>query len=179
MPVAKKAAASAAAVKPNKANKAILETTYAAAPLAGLTSDGEKVCTKMHAGKWLVVYFYPKDMTPGCTTESRDFQSLARAFEKEGALVFGVSKDSCESHRKFVTKEGLHDFRLISDESGALCDAFGVWKEKKNYGKTYMGIERSTFLVDPHGQVRARWEKVRVDGHAQAVLDTLRALKTA
>ena len=153
----------------------ILETPYRAPALSGHILAGEALDAARHAGQWVVLYFYPKDMTPGCTTESRDFQRLASEFAAAGASVYGVSKDSCESHRKFAEKEGIKGFLLISDP-GPLCDAFGVWKEKTNYGKTYMGIERSTFLIDPAGQVRARWLKVRVDGHAQAVLETLQSL---
>ena len=153
----------------------ILESPYAAPTLSGHILAGEAFDVARHAGQWVVLYFYPKDMTPGCTTESRDFQRLASKFTAAGASVYGASKDSCESHRKFAEKEGLSGFLLISDP-GPLSEAFGVWKEKTNYGKTYMGIERSTFLIDPAGQVRARWSKVRVDGHADAVLQTLSSL---
>lgn len=156
--------------------RAILEAPYVSPSLVGLVAEGEPLKASAHKGKWVVLYFYPKDMTPGCTVESRDFQSLAAAFAQEGAVVFGVSKDSCESHAKFSAKEGLGNIVLISDTQG-LCEAFGVWAEKRNYGKTYMGIVRSTFLIDPKGHVRAQWSKVKVEGHAEAVLATLKELK--
>jgi peroxiredoxin Q/BCP len=157
------------------AKSAVLESPYKAPALVGAVLEGEVLCAERHAGKWVVVYFYPRDMTPGCTTESRDFARLAPQFAAQGALVYGVSKDSCESHRKFTSRDGLESILLISD-TGSLCEDFGVWKEKSNYGKKYMGIERTTFLLDPRGEVRARWEKVKVDGHAEAVLSTLREL---
>jgi thioredoxin-dependent peroxiredoxin len=156
----------------------ILAVPYRAPSLTGKILAGETLKASRHAGKWVVLYFYPKDMTSGCTLESRDFQSLSAAFAKAGAALYGASKDSCESHSKFAEKEGLKGFLLISDE-GNLCSDFGVWQEKSNYGKTYMGIVRSTFLIDPAGMVRARWTKVRVADHAQAVLDTLLSLRGA
>jgi peroxiredoxin Q/BCP len=112
-------------------------------------------------------------MTPGCTLEARDFEALKDEFKRQDAVVIGVSKDSCESHRKFAQKEGL-SFMLLSDEGGDLCERFGVWKEKSMYGKTFMGIERSTFLLNPKGNVVAHWPKVKVDGHASSVLSTLK-----
>lgn len=124
-------------------------------------------------GKWIVLYFYPKDMTPGCTNEAIDFSTLSQEFDKLGASIFGVSKDSPARHDKFIAK---HDLKvgLISDEEGKLCEAFDCWVEKKLYGKVYMGIERSTFLIDPEGIIRAVWRKVKVKGHAEKVLEALK-----
>ena len=126
-------------------------------------------------GKNVILYFYPRDDTPGCTKEACAFQEMAPDFSGADAVVIGVSKDSEASHDKFKKKYGL-DFALISDSDGAICEAYGVWVEKLNYGKKYMGIERSTFLIDKTGQVRQVWRKVKVDGHSGKVLDALKAL---
>lgn len=125
-------------------------------------------------GRWLVLYFYPKDSTPGCTTEGRDFNALLPEFEALGAAVLGASRDSLRAHRNFRAKQGFR-FDLASDPDSTLCDAFGVIKPKKLYGVEYIGIERSTFLIDPNSYVTDAWRPVRVPGHAQAVLDALRA----
>ena len=127
-----------------------------------------------HAGRWLVVYFYPKDSTPGCTTEGLDFNALLPKFKKLGADVLGVSRDSVKSHANFCGKQGFK-FDLVSDPDGTLCDAFGVIQPKKLYGREYVGIVRSTFLIDPKHRVVATWQPVKVPGHAQAVLDALEA----
>ncbi|WP_343528010.1 peroxiredoxin [Sphingomonas sp.] len=123
----------------------------------------------------LVVYFYPKDDTSGCTREALDFTALAGEFQAAGVRVIGISKDSPAKHQKFAAKHGL-TVELASDEDGAACEAFGVWGEKKLYGKTYMGIERATFLFGGDGRLAASWRKVKVPGHAQAVLEAARAL---
>jgi thioredoxin-dependent peroxiredoxin len=123
----------------------------------------------------VVLYFYPKDDTSGCTTEARDFTALANDFAAAGAVVIGVSKDSVKAHDKFVAKHGLGVI-LASDEHSDLCERYGVWAEKSMYGKSYMGIERSTFLIDGAGMLRAQWRKVKVPGHAEAVLAALKAL---
>lgn len=120
-------------------------------------------------GKTVVLYFYPKDSTPGCTTEANDFQALSADFEKAGATIVGVSKDSVKRHDNFKAKQGF-TFPLISDEEGSLCEAFGVWQLKKNYGREYMGIVRSTFVIDGKGVIAHVWPKVRVKEHAQDVL---------
>lgn len=142
-------------------------------PLA--LSSGETRGLGSFRGRWLVIYFYPKDSTPGCTTEGLDFNALLAEFDALGATVLGVSKDSLKSHRNFCAKQGFR-FDLVSDADGALCEAFGVIRPKKLYGREYIGIERSTFLVDPQGRVAREWRAVRVPGHAQAVLDGLHAL---
>jgi thioredoxin-dependent peroxiredoxin len=141
-------------------------------PLA--LSGGETTTLGDHAGEWLVLYFYPKDSTPGCTTEGIDFNALLPKFRKLGARVLGVSRDSLKSHQNFCAKQGFR-FDLISDADEALCKAFGVIKEKQLYGRKYIGIERSTFLIDPKGRVAQAWRGVKVPGHAQAVLDALKA----
>lgn len=125
--------------------------------------------------KAVVLYFYPKDDTSGCTTEAKDFTALGTDFADAGAVVIGVSKDSAAKHDKFIAKHDL-GVMLVSDEASDLCERYGVWVEKSMYGKSYMGIERATFLIDGAGVVRAVWRKVKVSGHAQAVLDAVKAL---
>ena len=148
-------------------------------PLA--LSSGETAHLKDYAGQWLVLYFYPKDSTPGCTTEGLDFNALLPKFKKLGATVLGVSRDSIKSHQNFCTKQGFK-FDLVSDADEALCQAFGVIKEKNMYGRKVLGIERSTFLIDfvsnPGGVIAQSWRPVKVPGHAQAVHDTLKAAAT-
>jgi peroxiredoxin Q/BCP len=138
-------------------------------------SDASSVSLSTLEGKNVVLYFYPKDDTPGCTLEAKDFRDNMGAFENADTVIIGVSKDSIKSHEKFREKFCL-PFPLASDESGACCEAYGVWKEKSMYGKTYMGIERSTFLIDKKGILRAVWNKVKVDGHVAEVLAAARAL---
>jgi len=123
-------------------------------------------------GHWVVIYFYPKDMTSGCTNEAKDFQAHLEAFSRHGAIVLGISRDSLASHEKFITQQGLM-FPLLSDEEGKVCEAYGVYKEKKMYGRTYMGIERTTFLIDPAGNVAKVYPKVKVNGHVDQVLNDL------
>ncbi|MES2420732.1 MAG: peroxiredoxin [Pseudomonadota bacterium] len=123
----------------------------------------------------LVVYFYPKDDTSGCTTEAKDFSALAEAFESAGVTVVGISKDTPASHAKFTAKHAL-TVQLGSDVDGVACEAFGVWVEKAMYGKKYMGIERATFLFGADGTLAKVWRKVRVPGHADAVLAAAKGL---
>ncbi len=125
--------------------------------------------------KLVVVYFYPKDDTPGCTKEAIAFSGLAAEFEAAGAVVVGVSKDSAAKHDKFIAKHGLGVI-LASDEASDVCERYGVWVEKSMYGKSYLGIERSTFLIDGAGVIRAVWPKVKVPGHAEEVLAAVKAL---
>jgi peroxiredoxin Q/BCP len=127
------------------------------------------------AGKKLVVYFYPRDNTTGCTKEGEAFRDLYPAFKKAGAVVVGVSPDSLASHEKFKTKMSF-PFELLADEDHSLCDLFGVYKEKSMYGRKFMGVERSTFLIDADGVLRQEWRKVKVPGHADAVLAAAKAL---
>ncbi len=127
------------------------------------------------APKKVVLYFYPKDDTPGCTTEALDFTRLADEFAAAGSVVVGVSKDSVTAHDKFCRKHGLGVI-LASDEAGDTCERFGVWGEKKMYGKTFMGITRTTFIIDGTGRIARIWSGVKVDGHSAEVLDAARAL---
>ena len=144
-------------------------------PLA--LSSGKAATLGEYAGKWLVLYFYPKDSTPACTTEGLDFNALLPKFRRAGAEVLGVSKDSLKSHRNFCAKQGF-TFDLVSDADETVCHAFGVIQPKKLYGREYVGIVRSTCLIDPDGVIRQIWQPVKVPGHAQAVLDALKAEKT-
>ena len=129
-------------------------------------------------GNWLVLYFYPKDSTPGCTNEGIAFNELLTKFRRAGADVIGVSRDSIRSHQNFTAKQGFR-FELASDPDENLCKAFDVIKQKKLYGRDYLGIERTTFLIDPTGVIREVWRPVKVPGHAQAVLDALKAASAA
>lgn len=138
--------------------------------------DGQKVSLKSLAGKYVILYFYPKDLTPGCTTESSDFNELKASFGRNGAVILGVSKDSVERHVKFVEKLGLK-FDLLSDESGTVCEKYGVWQEKKLYGKSFMGIVRTTIIISPEGKILKIYPKVRVKEHAANVLADLKQLK--
>ncbi len=129
------------------------------------------------AGKNLVLYFYPKDDTPGCTKEAIDFSENLDSFELENTILLGVSRDTVNKHDDFITKFNLR-IHLISDENGSLCEAFGTWVEKKMYGKTYMGIERTTFLINNKGEIAQIWRKVKVSGHVEDVLATVKALSS-
>mgnify|MGYP002724345535 CR=1 FL=1 len=137
-------------------------------------SGGATATLRDYAGQWLVLYFYPKDSTPGCTTEGLDFNALLPEFKRLEASVLGVSRDSVKSHDNFCAKQGFK-FPLVSDNDEALCRAFDVIKEKNMYGHKVMGIERSTFLLDPEHRIATAWRKVRVPGHADAVLEALKA----
>jgi len=139
------------------------------------TDTAGDISTESLSGKAYVIYFYPKDNTPGCTTEARGFTEHKAAFEALGVTVIGVSKDSLRKHTNFRTKQEL-DIILASDEDGTACEAFGVWVEKNMYGRTYMGIERATFLIDGTGIIRKIWRKVRVKGHVDAVLAAAKEL---
>jgi peroxiredoxin Q/BCP len=138
-------------------------------------NGGGTISLSDFAGKPVVLYFYPKDDTSGCTTEAIDFSGLAGEFEKIGATVIGVSPDSVKSHDKFAAKHNL-SVVLAADEEHKALEAYGVWKEKSMYGKTSMGVERSTFLIDKAGKVAEIWRKVKVPGHAEAVLKAAQAL---
>lgn len=139
------------------------------------TSDGGTV-NLARPGRPLVLYFYPKDDTSGCTREAQDFTALAGDFEKAGATVIGVSRDPMKKHEKFIGKYDLK-VPLASDEDGRISDAFGTWVQKSMYGRKYMGMERSTFLIGPDGKVLKEWRKVKVPGHAEAVLAAVRAAR--
>ncbi|WP_375227438.1 thioredoxin-dependent thiol peroxidase [Roseobacter sp. S98] len=138
-------------------------------------TGGEEITLSTLKGQPVVLFFYPRDDTPGCTKESIAFSESREAFEAAGAKVFGISKDSIASHEKFATKRDL-SIPLLSDENGTVCEDYGVWKEKNMYGKKYMGIERTTYLIAADGTVAQVWNKVKVPGHAEAVLEAVRAL---
>ena len=138
--------------------------------------DGGTVKPSDFKGKKLVVFFYPKDNTPGCTTEAKDFTALKGEFDAAGVELLGVSKDSAKKHQNFIAKHELTTPLATDAEESGLSDALGIWTEKQMYGKTYMGIVRSTYLVDADGTIAQIWPKVRVKGHAQEVLDAAKAL---
>jgi peroxiredoxin Q/BCP len=137
--------------------------------------NGEIIDSSSFAGKYLVLYFYPKDNTPGCTAEAVGFSEKAEEFEKLHCRIAGVSKDSVKRHKNFAEKKKLK-ITLLSDEEGVLLEKAGVWQLKKMAGREYMGIVRTTFLINPEGKVVKKWEKVKVKGHVDEVLDTLKNL---
>lgn len=152
-----------------------IETGVAAPDVRLPTDGGGDLALKDLKGKAIVLYFYPKDDTSGCTAEAQAFESLRKRFEKTGAAIVGVSRDAVKSHDKFKTKYGL-GFPLMADIDGKLCQAYGTWVEKSMYGRKYMGIERATFLIDAQGKVRHVWRKVKVPGHAEEVLAAAESL---
>lgn len=144
------------------------------APQFCLPGEGEQeICLKSFQGKWLVLYFYPKDNTSGCTREAVDFTAALPALRELGAEVVGVSRDSPASHRKFAEKHGL-GLKLASDQDQKVTEAYGAWAIKKIYGKESYGVVRSTFLIDPQGKIARIWRKVAVKGHVDAVIKSLR-----
>ena len=140
--------------------------------LQGVTGDGSTLKLDSLKGQWVVLYFYPKDSTPGCTNEAKAFRDLYAKFRKRHAEIVGVSRDSVKSHANFASKQEL-PFPLVSDADETWCNAFDVIHEKVLYGKRHMGVVRSTFLIDPDGKLAAEWRGVKVPGHAQAVLDAI------
>ncbi len=138
--------------------------------------DSEEVCLRDLQGSWVILYFYPKDNTPGCTTEALDFTQKLPEFTELGAVVLGVSPDSVKKHQNFIAKKEL-GVTLLSDEDKSVLKEYGVWQLKKNYGREYMGVVRSTFIISPDGKIAAKWEKVRVKGHVEAVLEKLKELQ--
>jgi peroxiredoxin Q/BCP len=145
------------------------------APFSLPADDGGAFSEADLIGKRTILYFYPKDDTPGCTKEAQAFRDMIEAFQQAGVAVVGVSTDSVASHQKFKAKHGLN-FPLLADQERTLAEAFGVWVEKSMYGKKYMGLERASFLIDEAGVVRQVWRKVKVPGHADAVLAAAKAL---
>ncbi len=138
--------------------------------------NGQSISPTDFRGQKLVIYFYPKDDTSGCTREAQDFSALAPEFEKAGTWILGVSKDDVKKHQKFTDKYDLK-VPLVTDADGSVCDAFGTWTEKSMYGRKYMGIERATFLVGADGTIERIWRNVKVPGHADDVLEAARGLK--
>lgn len=140
------------------------------------TDGGDKITLSAHKGKWIVVYFYPKDSTSGCTTEACNFRDNYERLSELNAIILGVSPDSVKSHDNFKFKQELN-FNLVSDTDKSICEAYGVWVEKSMYGKKYMGVERSTFIIDPDGNIKKIYRKVKVAGHVDTVIADLQALQ--
>ena len=144
-----------------------------APPFTAEDRDGNTVSLSDKKGRWLVLYFYPKDNTPGCTTEAKDFSEYVAEFKELGADIIGVSPDSTKSHGKFIDKHNL-SIQLLSDRERKIIEAYGAWRLKKFIGKEYMGVVRSTFLIDPDGKIARVWDKVRVKAHVEKVLQELK-----
>jgi len=140
--------------------------------------DETEICLRDLAGKWIILYFYPKDNTPGCTTEACDFTENLEWFEDEDAVILGVSPDSPKKHRNFIEKKDLK-ITLLSDENKDVIKAYSAWGKKKMYGKEYEGVIRSTFIINPEGEIVAEWKKVKVKGHVEEVKEKLKELKSA
>jgi peroxiredoxin Q/BCP len=147
----------------------MLKVGSKAPDFSALTGEGKKIRIKDFLGKTVVLYFYPKDNTPGCTQEACDFRDASSHFSKKGAVVLGVSPDSVQSHEKFKVKFSL-PFPLLSDPDHAIAEKYGVWKEKSLYGRKFMGVERTTFVIDPDGKIAKIYAKVKVKGHVADVL---------
>jgi thioredoxin-dependent peroxiredoxin len=153
----------------------VLEAGTKVPDVGALDQDGNEVRLRGFAGRTLIVYFYPKADTPGCTAESQAFRDVKADLDAAGAQIVGVSRDDVAAQKKFAQKYGLN-FPLLADVTSAVCDAFGVIVEKNMYGKKSLGIQRSTFLIGPDGTIAKVWPKVSVDGHDQAVLEAVRSL---
>jgi len=138
--------------------------------------DEEEICFRDIKGRWIVLYFYPKDNTPGCTTEACDFTAALPDFTGMEAMILGVSPDSPKKHRNFIEKKEL-TITLLADEEKELCQSFGIWQLKKFMGREYMGVVRSTFLISPEGKIAHKWEKVKVKNHVEEVKNTLAELQ--
>lgn len=137
--------------------------------------EGREHCLHDFLGKWVVLYFYPKDNTSGCTREAKEFTEKKEEFEKLNAVIIGISKDPPKSHEKFINKHNLN-ILLLSDESHEVLEKYGAWGKKKNYGREYYGTIRSTFLIDPEGNIVKEWKRVRVAGHVEGVLNALKEM---
>jgi thioredoxin-dependent peroxiredoxin len=139
----------------------MLEVGTTAPEFCNPNQDNVEICLRDLKGKWIVLYFYPKDNTPGCTNEACDFTAKEAEFDGLDAVILGVSPDSPKKHQNFIEKQNL-SITLLADEEKTLCEAYGVWQEKMNYGRKYMGVVRSTFIIDPEGKIAAVWENVKV-----------------
>ena len=140
------------------------------------TDGGGKITLSENKGKWVVLYFYPKDSTSGCTTEACNFRDNYERLASLNVMIIGVSPDSPKSHDNFKAKQELN-FTLVSDADKSICEAYGVWVEKSMYGRKYMGVERSTFIIDPEANIKQIYRKVKVNGHVDAVIEQLKALQ--
>lgn len=154
-----------------------LELGQAVPSIELLADSGEQTTLADYKGKYVVLYFYPKDMTPGCTTEACDFRDQHQSFADLNAVIVGVSPDPQEKHKKFKEKHDL-PFQLLVDDEHKLAEAFDVWKLKKNFGKEYMGIERSTFIIDPEGKLIKEWRKVKVKDHVEEALQYIKEIQS-
>eukprot|EP01155_Anaeramoeba_flamelloides_P016960 Anaeramoba_flamelloidesa497_31.p2 GENE.a497_31~~a497_31.p2 ORF type:complete len:156 (-),score=17.79 a497_31:236-703(-) len=154
----------------------MLEVGNKAPEFCAPNQDEVEICLRDIKGKWIVLYFYPKDNTPGCTTEACDFTVALPEFDNLDAIILGVSPDSPKKHRNFIEKKEI-GFTLLADVEKKMCEDYGVWQLKKNYGKEYMGVVRSTFIINPEGEIAAVWNNVRVKGHIDAVKEKLAELK--
>ena len=150
-----------------------LKIGQAAPDFTLLASNGEEVSLHDFQGKNVILYFYPKDMTPGCTTEACDFRDQHSQFNDLNTVILGVSIDSLERHKKFIEKQGL-PFLLLVDEEHKVAELYDVWKEKKNFGKEYMGIERSSFIINREGELVTEWRKVKVKGHVEEAMEYIK-----
>lgn len=150
-----------------------LKFTQPALDFILLNQDGENVNLRQFRGKWIVLYFYPRDNTPGCTQEAQDFTARIEQFQKLNTIILGVSKDSPKSHCSFLKNQHL-SITLLSDEKGEVLEKYGVWQKKGFMGREFMGIARTTFLIDPQGLIAHIWENVKVNGHAEAVLQKIK-----
>lgn len=154
----------------------MLEAGQKAPAFEAEVADGSTVSLRDFTGKWVILYFYPRDNTPGCTRQACAFRDASNQFSGLNAVILGCSGDSIVSHQKFAEKHGL-PFHLLTDPDHALAETYGVWQEKKLYGKTHMGIVRTTFLIDPKGNIAAVWRRVKVDGHIEKVLEKLQEMQ--
>ncbi len=154
------------------ANNALIQTGKKAPAFTLPDASEANLSLNDMKGKWVVLYFYPKDDTSGCTTEAIDFTARKDDFKKLNTEIVGISPDSCKSHNKFILKHHL-GITLLSDEEKKVLDKYGVWQTKKMYGKEYMGVVRTTYLINPEGKIAHVWEKVKVNGHADEVLETV------
>jgi peroxiredoxin Q/BCP len=154
----------------------MLEIGQTAPSFCALNQDDIEICSRDLSGKWIVLYFYPKDLTPGCTNQACDFTAAEEEFDDLDAIILGVSPDDTQKHRKFIEKKDL-TITLLSDIDKNMCEDYGVWQLKKFMGKEYMGVVRSTFIINPEGKVAETWTKVRVKGHVEDVKIKLEALQ--
>jgi peroxiredoxin Q/BCP len=161
---------------PNETNMAILEVGKNAPQFDLPNQDEDNKSLSDYQGKWLVVYFYPKDDTPGCTVEAQEFTEELNNFTSEDAVVVGISPDTVAKHCKFIDKHNL-GMELLADTEKKMLADYGVWQEKSMYGRTYMGVVRTTYLIDPNGVVAEAWTKVKARGHAKAVFERLKEIK--
>ncbi|AXX85970.1 thioredoxin-dependent thiol peroxidase [Malaciobacter marinus] len=155
----------------------MLEIGSKAPEFCAKNQDDVEIHSRDLKGKWIVLYFYPKDLTPGCTTEACEFTANEPEFDDLDAVILGVSPDDTAKHRKFIEKKEL-TITLLSDEDKKMCEDFGIWQLKKFMGKEYMGVVRSTFIINPKGEIAALWTKVKVKGHVEAVKEKLKELQS-